>query len=126
MNSSSVTESRSEAIDFKDFTSRRMLHVVLPLFIVSIIAFLDRVNIAYAGLTMKENLPWLTPEVFGMGAGIFFIGYVLFEVPASLIAARCNAMHWVARIMFSWGIVCVLMTTMTTEWEFYLYRFLLG
>ena len=56
MNSSSVTESQSEAIDFKDFTSRRMLHVVLPLFIVSIIAFLDRVNIAYAGLTMKENL----------------------------------------------------------------------
>ena len=47
MNSSSVTESQSEAIDFKDFTSRRMLHVVLPLFIVSIIAFLDRVNIAY-------------------------------------------------------------------------------
>ena len=92
MNSSSVTESQSEAIDFKDFTSRRMLHVVLPLFIVSIIAFLDRVNIAYAGLTMKENLPWLTPEVFGMGAGIFFIGYVLFEVPASLIAARCNAL----------------------------------
>ena len=52
----------------------------------------------------------LTPEVFGMGAGIFFIGYVLFEVPASLIAARCNAMHWVARIMFSWGLVCILMT----------------
>ena len=41
------------------------------------------------------------------GAGIFFIGYVLFEVPASLIAARCNAMHWVARIMFSWGLVCI-------------------
>ncbi len=123
---SSVTESRSEAIDVKDFTRRRMWHVILPLFIVSIIAFLDRVNIAYAGLTMKENLPWLTPEVFGMGAGIFFIGYVLFEVPASLIAARCNAMLWIARIMFSWGIVCVLMTTMTTVWEFYLYRFLLG
>jgi len=104
---SSTPEPQSGAIDFKDFTKRRMLHVVLPLFIVSIIAFLDRVNIAYAGLTMKENLPWLTPEVFGMGAGIFFIGYVLFEVPASLIAARCNAMHWVARI-------------------FYIYRFLLG
>lgn len=62
MNSSSVPESQSGAIDFKDFTRRRMLHVILPLFIVSIIAFLDRVNIAYAGLTMKENLPWLTPE----------------------------------------------------------------
>ena len=94
MNSSSVPEPQSGAIDFKDFTRRRMLHVILPLFIVSIIAFLDRVNIAYAGLTMKENLPWLTPEVFGMGAGIFFIGYVLFEVPASLLASRFNAMHW--------------------------------
>ena len=125
MNSSTL-EPQSGDINFRDFTKRRMLHVVLPLFIVSIIAFLDRVNIAYAGLTMKENLPWLTPEVFGMGAGIFFIGYVLFEVPASLLASRFNAMHWVARIMFSWGIVCVLMTTMTTEWEFFLYRFLLG
>ncbi len=125
MNSSTL-EPQSGDINFRDFTKRRMLHVVLPLFIVSIIAFLDRVNIAYAGLTMKENLPWLTPEVFGMGAGIFFIGYVLFEVPASLIAARCNAMHWVARIMFSWGLVCILMTTMTTELEFYVYRFLLG
>ena len=125
MNSSTL-EPQSGDINFRDFMKRRMLHVVLPLFIVSIIAFLDRVNIAYAGLTMKENLPWLTPEVFGMGAGIFFIGYVLFEVPASLIAARCNAMHWVARIMFSWGLVCILMTTMTTELEFYVYRFLLG
>lgn len=125
MNSSTL-EPQSGDINFRDFTKRRMLHVVLPLFIVSIIAFLDRVNIAYAGLTMKENLPWLTPEVFGMGAGIFFIGYVLFEVPASLIAARCNAMHWVARIMFSWWLVCILMTTMTTELEFYVYRFLLG
>ena len=55
--SSSTPEPQSGVIDFKDFTKRRMLHVVLPLFIVSIIAFLYRVNIAYAGLTMKENLP---------------------------------------------------------------------
>ena len=68
---SSTPEPQSGAIDFKDFTKRRMLHVVLPLFIVSIIAFLDRVNIAYAGLTMKENLPWLTPEVFGMGSRMY-------------------------------------------------------
>lgn len=53
MNSSSLPESRSGAIDFKDFTRRRMLHVILPLFIVSIIAFLDRVNIAYAGTSNK-------------------------------------------------------------------------
>ena len=123
---SSTPEPQSGAIDFKDFTTRRMLHVDPAIIYCFYYCLLDRVNIAYAGLTMKENLPWLTPEVFGMGAGIFFIGYVLFEVPASLIAARCNAMHWVARIMFSWGLVCILMTTMTTDWEFYIYRFLLG
>lgn len=126
MSQSVVQSFQSESINVKAFQRRRMLHVVLPLFIVSIIAFLDRVNIAYAGMTMKENLSWLSPEVFGMGAGIFFVGYVLFEVPAALLAARFNAMKWVARIMFSWGLVCVLMTTMTTEFEFYLYRFLLG
>lgn len=113
-------------VDLHSFQRRRMLHVVLPLFLVSVIAFLDRVNIAYAGMTMKDTLSWLSPEVFGLGAGIFFVGYVLFEVPASLLAARFNAMHWVARIMFSWGLVCVLMTTMSTELEFYVYRFLLG
>lgn len=118
--------SSNHSINLDDFRRRRFLHVVLPLFIVSIIAFLDRVNIAYAGMTMKESLPWLSPEVFGMGAGIFFVGYVLFEVPASLLAARFNAMKWVARIMFSWGLVCVLMTFMSTITEFYIYRFLLG
>lgn len=126
MSQSVVQTTAGESVDMQDFHRRRMWHVVFPLFIVSIIAFLDRVNIAYAGLTMKEDLTWLTPEVFGMGAGIFFVGYVLFEVPAALIAARFNAMKWVARIMFSWGVVCVLMATMTTELEFYVYRFLLG
>ena len=119
-------EAQKFGVNLKDFTRRRYLHVILPLFIVSIIAFLDRVNVAYAGMTMKETLPWLTPEVFGFGASAFFVGYVVFEVPASLLAAKFNAMKWVARIMFSWGIVCVLMTTMTTEIEFYIYRFLLG
>ena len=99
--SSSVPEPQSGAIDSRIFTRRRMLHVILPLFIVSIIAFLDRVNIAYAGLTMKENLSMVDTSRYLVWAPvIFFIGYVLFEVPASLIAARCNAMHWVARIMF--------------------------
>lgn len=113
-------------IDHKDFRRRRLLHVILPLFLVSIIAFLDRVNIAYAAMTMKDTLSWLSPEVFGAGASIFFIGYVVFEVPASILASKFNPMKWVARIMFSWGLVCILMTTMSTQFEFYLYRFLLG
>lgn len=119
-------ESSNQSLNLKSFMSRRMLHVVLPLFIVSIIACLDRVNISYAAMTMKEDLDWLTPEVFGYGASIFFVGYVLFELPASIIASKFNAMKWIARIMFSWGIVCLLMTQLSTTFEFYLFRFLLG
>lgn len=119
-------ESSNQSVNLKSFMSRRMLHVVLPLFIVSIIACLDRVNISYAAMTMKQDLDWLTPEVFGYGASIFFVGYVLFELPASIIASKFNAMKWIARIMFSWGIVCVLMTQLSTTFEFYLFRFLLG
>ncbi|MCF0154231.1 MAG: MFS transporter, partial [Veillonella sp.] len=121
------TQVKGEASwSLQNFMQRRMLHVVLPLFLVSIIACLDRVNISYASMTMKDTLSWLSPEVYGYGASIFFVGYVLFELPASLIASRFNAMKWVARIMFSWGLVCLLMTTMSTVFEFYLYRFLLG
>jgi len=53
---------------------KRDLHMVLPVFLVSVIACIDRVNIAYAKLTMEQDLPWLTPEIFGMGASIFFVG----------------------------------------------------
>lgn len=119
-------ESSNQSLNLKSFMSRRMLHVVLPLFLVSIIACLDRVNISYAAMTMKQDLDWLTPEVFGYGASIFFVGYVLFELPASIIASKFNAMKWIARIMFSWGIVCLLMTQLSTTFEFYLFRFLLG
>ena len=83
-------------------------------------------NIAYAALTMTQDLPWITPEIFGAGAGIFFMGYLLFEIPGSLVAARFSATKWIARIMFTWGLVCVLMAFMNTQFEFYLYRFLLG
>jgi ACS family tartrate transporter-like MFS transporter len=61
------------------------LNIVLPLFFVSVIAYLDRVNIGYAALTMNEDLG-LTAKTFGMGAGIFFAGYILFEIPGAIIA----------------------------------------
>lgn len=105
--------------------ARRYLHVILPLFVGSIIAFLDRVNIAYAALTMNANLGF-SASVFGMGAGIFFAGYVLFEIPGALIAERFSPRAWLARIMISWGIVSALMAFITAEWQFYLVRFLLG
>ena len=62
--------------------------IVLPVFLVSIIACIDRVNLAYAKLTMTADLPWITPEVFGMGAGIFFVGYLIFPRSGSLVASH--------------------------------------
>src|SRR5438034_9211689 len=69
------------------------LHIVLPLFIASIIAYLDRNNLSYAALTMNKDLGF-TAEMFGFGAGIFFAGYVLFEIPGALIAERYSPKWW--------------------------------
>jgi len=101
------------------------IHIVLPLFLTSVIAYLDRVNIGYAALTMNKDLG-LTAQMFGMGAGIFFAGYILFEIPGALIAERYSPKIWLARIMFTWGLVSGLMAFMTNEWHFYIARFLLG
>ena len=100
-------------------------HVVLPLFVVSTIAYLDRVNISYAALTMNAQLGF-EPSVFGIGAGIFFAGYFLFEIPGALVAERYGPRLWLARIMISWGLVSGLMAFMTTAFQFYVLRFLLG
>jgi ACS family tartrate transporter-like MFS transporter len=100
-------------------------HVVLPLFVVSTIAYVDRVNISYAALTMNADLGF-DPHVFGIGAGIFFAGYFLFEIPGALVAERYGPRLWLARIMISWGLVSGLMAFMTTAWQFYVLRFLLG
>lgn len=104
---------------------KRLLHIILPLFIGSVIAYLDRINIAYAALTMNKDLGF-TASVFGMGAGIFFAGYVLFEIPGALVAERWSPRIWLARIMLSWGMVSVLMAFIHTAWQFYLVRFFLG
>jgi MFS transporter, ACS family, tartrate transporter len=79
---------------------KRLLRVLLPLFIGSVIAYLDRVNLAYAALTMNKDLGF-SASVFGLGAGIFFAGYVLFEIPGALIAERWSARIWLTRIMVS-------------------------
>jgi sugar phosphate permease len=99
--------------------------IVLPLFLISVIAYIDRVNIGYAALTMNRDLDF-GPEAFGLGAGIFFAGYFLFEIPGALIAEKYRPRVWLARIMISWGIVSGLMAFMSTAWQFYFIRFLLG
>jgi MFS family permease len=101
------------------------VHVVLPLFIISIIAYMDRVNLSYAKLTMDIDLQF-SDQTYGLGASIFFVGYLLFEVPGALIAERFSPKWWLARIMITWGIASGLMAFMTTAWHFYVLRFLLG
>ena len=115
-----------ENINFDSLKRRRDLRIILPVFLVSIIACIDRVNISYAKLTMTQTLSWLSPEVYGFGAGIFLAGYLLLEIPGSLFAAKFSASKWISRIMFTWGIVSLCMAFVTTEWQFYLCRFLLG
>jgi sugar phosphate permease len=100
-------------------------NVILPLFLVSVIAYIDRVNIGYAALTMNQDLGF-NAEVFGLGAGIFFAGYLLFEIPGALIAEKYGPRLWLMRIMITWGLVSGLMAFMQTAWQFYILRFLLG
>jgi ACS family tartrate transporter-like MFS transporter len=95
------------------------------LFLLYIIAFIDRVNVGFAKLRMKEDLVF-SETVFGFGAGVFFIGYFLLEIPGTLIVERWSARKWIARIMITWGIFAIGMGFVTTEWEFYTARFLLG
>jgi sugar phosphate permease len=99
---------------------------IIPLLLISyMIAYLDRINIGYAQLQMKQTLAF-GDAVYGLGAGIFFIGYFLFEVPSNLLLERIGARKTLLRIMVLWGIVAVAMMSVTTPTQFYVTRFLLG
>jgi ACS family tartrate transporter-like MFS transporter len=78
------------------------------LFVLYLVAYLDRINVGFASLQMNRELG-LTESVFGLGAGLFFLGYSIFEVPSNLILERVGARLWIARIMISWGIVAMAM-----------------
>ena len=88
-------------------------------------AFLDRVNIGFAALTMSGDIG-LTPAAFGFGAGIFFLGYILCEVPSNVIMGRVGARLWIARIMITWGILSAMTAFVVGERSFYIVRILLG
>ncbi len=99
---------------------------LLPfLFLCYILAYLDRVNMGFAKLQMLQDLS-LSEVAFGTGAGIFFAGYFLFEVPSNLLLKKFGARIWIARIMVSWGILSSAMMWVKSEWAFYGVRFLLG
>ena len=89
------------------------------------IAFIDRVNIGFAALTMNEDIG-LSSLDFGFGAGIFFLGYFLFEVPSNLILEKVGARIWIARIMVTWGLLSGATAFSVGPWSFLTMRFLLG
>jgi MFS transporter, ACS family, tartrate transporter len=105
---------------------RRIARRLLPfLFLLYVIAFLDRMNVGAAALQMPHDLGF-SEGVIGMGAGIFFLGYFLLEIPGALIVERWSARRWIARIMISWGVVTVFMAFIHTSRQFYVVRFLVG
>jgi len=89
------------------------------------VAFLDRINIGFAQLQMKQTLPF-SDATYGIGAGIFFVGYMLFEVPSNLLLERIGVRKTMLRIMFAWGIVAAAMAFVQTPLQFYIARVLLG
>lgn len=105
---------------------RKIARRLLPfLFLLFVIAFLDRVNVGYAALEMTRALSF-SNRVFGLGSGMFFIGYLLFEIPGCLIVERWSARKWFARIMVSWGITTMALGFIHTPGQFYTVRVILG
>src|SRR4051812_37285739 len=100
---------------------------ILPLLFLSyMIAYVDRVNVSLAKLKMSEDLPGFNNAVIGFGAGVFFFGYFLLEIPGTLLVEKWSARKWISRIMISWGIMAGATAFVKTPYQFYGVRFLLG
>ncbi|HKW31391.1 MAG TPA: MFS transporter [Candidatus Acidoferrum sp.] len=107
-------------------TIRKLKMRILPfIWLLYIVAFLDRINIGFAALTMNRELA-ITGQQFGLLTGIFFIGYFLFEIPSNLLLHRIGARIWIARILITWGVVAALTGFAQSVHQLYFVRFLLG
>jgi ACS family tartrate transporter-like MFS transporter len=106
---------------------RKTYRRLLPLLgLCYVVAYIDRANVAIAKLTMVQSLPAFNNAVIGFGAGLFFVGYFLLEIPGSLLVEKWSARKWICRIMLSWGVMAALTAAVKTPGQFYLVRFLLG
>lgn len=113
-------------MDIEKRTLRKITWRIVPfIMILYLIAYIDRVNIGFAAITMKEDLGF-TASILGFGAGIFFLGYFLFEVPSNIILHKVGARIWIARVMVTWGIIAGGMAFVESSTSFYVMRFLLG
>lgn len=124
---SSIPSEETELAPFeREALVRRVTMRLIPfLFFLYVIAYLDRVNVSIAKLQMQPALHF-SDAVYGLGTGIFFIGYFFFEVPSNLMLARFGARRWIARIMFTWGLLAMAMALTRSAPTFYGLRFLLG
>jgi D-galactonate transporter len=122
----STMDVNTSSSSFENVTYKKVaLHFMPLLMICYIIAYLDRVNVGFAKLQMLNDLGF-SEAVYGLGAGIFFLGYFLFEVPSNIILHKVGARIWIARIMVTWAIISGACMFITTPTSFYVLRFLLG
>src|SRR5712664_2195642 len=130
MNTSATAVDRSQALppnaDAIESVYSKVSRRIIPLLLIAyMVAFLDRINIGYAQLQMKQTLAF-GDAVYGFGAGIFFLGYFLFEVPSNLLLEKIGARKTLLRIMVLWGLTAAAMAFVSTPAQFYIARFLLG
>ena len=111
---------------FEEATYRKVAWRLMPLLLICyIVAYLDRVNVGFAKLQMMQELGF-SDVVYGLGAGIFFIGYFIFEVPSNIVLHKIGARVWIGRIMITWGILSAAMMYVNSSTMFYVMRFMLG
>jgi ACS family tartrate transporter-like MFS transporter len=121
---STETDTRRESVEAR--TIRKVRIRILPfIFFLYIVAYLDRINIGFAALTMNKELA-ITSQQYGLIFGIFFFGYFIFEIPSNLLLHKIGARVWIARILISWGIVAMLTGLAQSVSQLYVARFLLG
>src|SRR6202790_5008415 len=122
----SVALTTAELGDVGQRARRRIACRLLPfVFLLYVVNYIDRVNVSFANLRMSADLGF-SDRVYGLGVGMFYITYVLFEIPGAIIVERWSARKWIARIMISWGIVTILTGFVHTAGQFYAARLVLG
>jgi MFS family permease len=118
--------SLAEVVSAEKALIRKVAWRIMPLIMVCyLFAFFDRINISFAKFQLQSDLS-LSDTAYGLGAGLFVVGYVLFEVPSNIMLYKVGARRWIARIMMSWGIATALMVFVNSEWQFYTLRFIIG
>jgi MFS family permease len=128
-----MSKTLSVPIGAADIAAPSEAHIVakvawrlMPLIMICyLFAFFDRINISFAKFALQNSLS-LSDTAYGLGAGLFSLGYVLFEVPSNMMLYKVGARRWIARIMISWGIATALMALVQNEWQFYTLRFVIG